>query len=68
MGTLLWKVSQILCSWGNRAINLDLVLDDISELSFSYFATFQIILFQGSHLMGGLCANIWQLYAIMTCL
>ena len=38
----------------------------IKYLSLIPFATFQVILFQGSYLMGCLCVNIWQLYAIMT--
>ena len=38
----------------------------ITYLSLTPFATFQVILFEGAHLMGCLCANIWQLYAIMT--
>ncbi len=38
----------------------------IKYLSLIPFATFQVILFQRSYLMGCLCVNIWQLYAIMT--
>ncbi len=38
----------------------------IKYLSLIPFATFQVILFQSSYLMGCLCVNIWQLYAIMT--